>query len=65
MTQKALTFTDLVDSGVLSIIRAFGKGEDLRGAVWGIVNGTCNWVAQKRVDEGIMTRAQYEEKYGE
>lgn len=34
---------EMVDSAVLRIIRAFGKGEDLRGACWSIVNSSVNW----------------------
>lgn len=43
MTQPP-TFDELVDNAVAQIIRAFGKGEDLRGACWAIVNGTARWV---------------------
>ncbi len=39
------TFDQLVDNAVAQIIRAFGKGEDLRGACWAIVNGSANWGA--------------------
>ncbi|KKM06003.1 hypothetical protein LCGC14_1748320 [marine sediment metagenome] len=51
MSKKEVTFEELVDSGVQQIIRAFGKGEDLHGAVWAIVTGTANWAddcAKKR-----------------
>ena len=63
--KKGPSFSDLVDTGVLTIGRAFGKGEDLRGSVWSIVAGTCNWMAQKQRDSEVMTRTQYEEKYGD
>ena len=41
--KKELTFDDLVEEGVKAILRAFGKGEDLDGAVYYIVNGTAQW----------------------
>lgn len=41
--KKEVTFDDLVDSGIHQIIRSFGKGEDLRGAVWAIVNDAAYW----------------------
>ncbi len=44
---KEVTFDDLVDSGVNQILRVFGKGEDLRGAVWSIVAGTTNWATEQ------------------
>lgn len=45
MAEKLLTFDEMVDEGVKAIIRAFGKGEDLRGAVFYIVQGTSQWTA--------------------
>lgn len=45
--EKETTFEDLVDNGILQIARAFGKGEDLRGAVWAICAGTANWATQE------------------
>ncbi len=45
MADKKLTFDEMVDEGVKAIIRAFGKGEDLRGAVAYIVCGTAQWTA--------------------
>ncbi len=41
--QEEMTFEDLVDEGVKAIIRSFGKGEDLRGAVWYICTATTIW----------------------
>lgn len=41
--EKELTFEDLIDAGVLQIIRTLGKGEDLRAAVWAICASTANW----------------------
>lgn len=43
MAEKRLTYDEMVDEGVKTIIRAFGKGEDLHGAVWQIVTGTALW----------------------
>lgn len=42
-TQDEITFEDLIDEGVKAIIRSFGKGEDLRGAVWYICTATARW----------------------
>ncbi len=53
--EKEVTFEDLVNNGILQIARAFGKGEDLRGAVWAICAGTANWSedqVKKRKDNG-------------
>ncbi len=55
-TEKKVVFDDLVDHGVLTIGRAFGKGEDLRGAVWAIVAGACNWECQRIKDNEEMNR---------
>ena len=43
MAEKPLTYNEMVDEGVRLILTAFGKGEDLRGAVSMIVIGTSNW----------------------
>jgi len=43
MAEKRLTHAEMVDAGVQTIIRAFGKGEDLHGAVWQIVTGVSIW----------------------
>lgn len=43
MAEKRLTHQEMVDEGVKVIIRAFGKGEDLHGAVWQIVTSTAMW----------------------
>lgn len=43
MAEKRLTYDEMVDEGVKLVIGAFGKGEDLRGAVSMIVIGTSNW----------------------
>ena len=40
---KKIKFEDLVDDGIRQILRAFGKGEDLHGAVWAIVNNAAYW----------------------
>ena len=37
------SFDDLVTNGIQQILLSFGKGEDLRSAVWAIVVSTCNW----------------------
>jgi len=42
------TFDDMVDYGVSQVIKAFGKGEDLRGAVSSIVMVTAQWGADNR-----------------
>lgn len=49
--EKEVTFKDLIDDGVLQIIRAFGKGEDLQGAMWNIVNRATNWGADQAKKE--------------
>lgn len=43
MAEKRRTHEEMVDEGVKTIIRAFGKGQDLHGAVWQIVTGTALW----------------------
>ncbi len=46
MAEKRLTYDELVDEGVKAIIRSFGRGEDLRGAVSFIVRATALWVEE-------------------
>ena len=43
MAEKRLTYDEMVDEGVKLVIRAFGKGEDLRGAISVLVSGTALW----------------------
>jgi len=43
MAKKRLTYDEMVDEGVKLVIRAFGKGEDLRGAVSLLISGTSLW----------------------
>lgn len=43
MTNKKITFEDLVENGVGQILKSFGKGEDLRGAVWSICAAATLW----------------------
>lgn len=45
--EKETTFDDLVDNGIHQILHSFGKGEDLRGAVWAIVNSAAHWGSHK------------------
>lgn len=51
MAEKRLTHEEMVDEGVKAVIRAFGKGEDLRGAVWQIVTGTALWTEANLKEE--------------
>ncbi len=41
-----LTFDDMVEFAIGRVITAFGKGEDLRGAMWLVVNSSANWGAE-------------------
>ena len=50
MANKDITFNEMVDNAVSQVIRAFGKGEDLHGACYSIVNATAVW-AQDREKE--------------
>ncbi len=43
---KRLTHEEMVDEGVRLVISAFGKGEDLHGAMSLIVCGVSNWTQQ-------------------
>ena len=43
MANKDLTFDDMVEYAVSRVIRAFGKGEDLRGACYSIVRASAQW----------------------
>lgn len=49
--KEEMTFEDMVDEGVKAVIRSFGKGEDLHGAVWYIVNATARWAHEKATKE--------------
>ena len=40
------TMDDMVEYGVARVIEAFGKGENLRGAVYSIVNASAHWGAE-------------------
>lgn len=50
---KRLTHDELIEDGISQILRAFGKGEDLRGAVWYIVTASAQWGAdyEKHIKE--------------
>ncbi len=43
MAEKRLTYDEMVDEGVKLVIRAFGKDEDLHGAISVLVSGTALW----------------------
>jgi len=43
--EKEILFDDLINYGVSQILRAFGKGEDLRGAVAAICDNSAKWGA--------------------
>ena len=45
--EEEVTFQDMVDWGIQRIIKAFGKGEDLQGAVFGIVQGAAAWGSER------------------
>lgn len=57
---KPLTLEEMIDEGVKLVIGAFGKGEDLRGAVTMIIVGTSNWTEQnlKEYDKNIKRSAK-------
>lgn len=46
MAEKKMTLDEVVDAGVKTILGAFDKGEDLRGAVTILVIGVANWTQQ-------------------
>lgn len=53
------TTEDMIQMGIRQIIRAFGKGEDLRGAVGGIVLQSAAWGAdnyKRRQEEAKAER---------
>ena len=53
MAEKPLTYDEMVDEGVGLVIRAFGKGEDLRGAISVLVSGTALWAqANLKAEKG-------------
>jgi len=45
MGNEKLSYDDLVQDGVAAILRSFGKGEDLRGAVAYIIQASAQWGA--------------------
>ncbi len=47
MANKDITFDDMVENAVSQVIRAFGKGEDLRGACYSIVMATSIWAVER------------------
>ena len=59
--KKKVEFEDLVQDGVRRILLSFGKGEDLRGAVWGIVNGACLW-SREETEERIAREARADKR---
>jgi hypothetical protein len=46
MDNTEITFDDMVDDAVRRVLQAFGKGEDLRGACYNIVNSTAMWACE-------------------
>lgn len=52
--EKEILFEDLITYGITQILRALGKGEDLRGAVAAICDNSAKWgadLADKRAKE--------------
>lgn len=50
---------DMVEYGIARVIEAFGKGENLHGAVYSIVNASAHWGArnEKRYQAELKKKA--------
>jgi hypothetical protein len=58
------TFEDMVEFAISQVISAFGKGENLRGAMWLVVNSSANWGAEneKRIQDERKKRVSAEKR---
>ena len=55
---EPLTYDEMVDEGVKLVISAFGKGEDLHGAMAMFVSGVSNWTQQNIKDAALAEMAR-------
>ena len=55
MKTKRLTYDEMVDEGIRLVISAFGKGEDLHGAMSMFVVGVSNWT-KANMEEAEKTK---------
>lgn len=56
---KHPTMDEMVEFGIARVIEAFGKGENLRGAIWLITNSAAHWGAEneKRYQAELKKKA--------